>query len=91
VMHSTPDGAGGADVELRYGDVPVGAGSVPRTTPVTYGMAPFAVGYLPQAPITPALSGRSAIPDGVVKRVVFDILRRNQPEPPRDHVDLATQ
>ena len=90
-MHSTPNGTGGADVDLRYGDVPVGSGSVPRSTPVTYGMAPFAVGYLPQAPITPALSGRAEIPDGVVKRVVFDVTKRQRPEPSREHVDLATQ
>jgi arylsulfatase len=91
MMHSTPNGMGGADIDLRYGDVPVGDGTVPRSTPVTYGMAPFAVGYLPQAPITPALSGRSEIPDGVVTRVVFDVTKRQRPEPSREHVDLATQ
>ena len=91
MLLSTSNGAGGADITLRYGDVPVGQGTVPRSTPVTYGMAPFAVGYQAQAPISPALTGRAEIPDGVVKRVVFDVTRRARPEPPREHVDLATQ
>ena len=37
----------GYDVALSYGDVPVGAGHIPRRTPVTYGMSGFAVGYQP--------------------------------------------
>ena len=36
----TRTGAGG-DVELRYGDVPVGRGTIPVTTPLTYGAPGF--------------------------------------------------
>ena len=90
VFTSAPNGSGGADVTLRYGDVPVGEGTVPRTTPVTYGMSPFAVGYQTQAPITPALTGRAALPDGVVKRVVIDVMRRER-NANRERVDMATQ
>jgi arylsulfatase A-like enzyme len=90
VLSSAPNGSGGADVALRYGDVPVGEGTIPRTTPVTYGMSPFAVGYQPQAPINPALAGRAEVPDGVVTRVVIDVTRRERPAN-RTRVDLATQ
>jgi arylsulfatase len=93
VLTSTPNGFGGADVELRYGDVPVGAGTVPRTTPVTYGMSPFCVGYQGQAPITPALTGRAAVSHDVVTRVVIDVLKRERrgEARARERVDLSTQ
>ncbi|MEY2472392.1 MAG: hypothetical protein QOK28_1721 [Actinomycetota bacterium] len=90
VMTSAPNGFGGADVALRYGDVPVGEGTVPRTTPVTYGMSPFCVGYQGQAPITPALTGRAPVSPDVVTRVVIDVLKKERPVN-RERVDLATQ
>ena len=93
VFTSAPNGFGGADVELRYGDVPVGSGTVPRTTPVTYGMSPFCVGYQGQAPITPALTGRAAVSPDVVTRVVIDVLKKDRPgdAAARTRVDLSTQ
>jgi arylsulfatase len=93
VMTSAPNGFGGADVALRYGDVPVGEGTIPRTTPVTYGMSPFCVGYQGQAPITDALTGRAAVPVGVVTRVVIDVLKKERPgeAEARARVDLSTQ
>jgi arylsulfatase A-like enzyme len=93
VLTSQPNGFGGADVALRYGDVPVGEGTVPRTTPVTYGMSPFCVGYQGQAPITPALTGRAAVSPDVVKRVVIDVLKKDRPgeAQARARVDIATQ
>ncbi|HUR78778.1 MAG TPA: arylsulfatase [Acidimicrobiales bacterium] len=93
VFTSTPNGLGGADVTLHYGDVRVGEATVPRTTPVTYGMAPFTVGYQGQAPISPALTGRAAVPEGVVRRVVIDVARKPRPgeAAARERVDLATQ
>ncbi len=99
VMTFAPSAHGGGAVALRYGDVPVGEGSIPRTTRLTYGMSPFTVGYQGQAPITPALTGRAALPDGVVKRVVIDVLRRERPgsedtaaaAAASERVDMATQ
>jgi arylsulfatase A-like enzyme len=93
ILTSAPNGFGGADVSLRYGDVPVGEGTIPRTTPVTYGMSPFCVGYQGQAPITDALTGRAAIPNGVVTRVVIDVLKKERPgeAEARARVDLSTQ
>ena len=88
----TRTGAGG-DVELFYGDVPVGNGQVPRTTPLTYGTPGFAVGFQPAGPIDPQLNGRAELPSSVLHRVVIETSGR---DPIRDalvesRVDLATQ
>src|SRR6202034_358380 len=88
----TRTGAGG-DVELFYGDVPVGQGHIPRTTPVTYGTPGFATGFQPAGPIGPTLRGRARLPATVLHRVVIeasgrDLIRDALVEP---RVDLATQ
>jgi hypothetical protein len=88
----TRTGAGG-DLELFYGDVPVGQGQIPRTTPLTYGTPGFAVGFQPAGPIHPALGGRAELPPTTLRRVVIETSGR---DPIRDalvesRVDLATQ
>jgi hypothetical protein len=70
--------------------VPVGDGTVPRGTPVTYGMSPFTVGYYAQGSIDGVLHGRSECSHDVVKRVVIDVIKKGK-APNRDHVDMATQ
>ncbi|HUQ40615.1 MAG TPA: arylsulfatase [Acidimicrobiales bacterium] len=90
----TPDGVfgGGGDVELHYGDVPVGAGSIPRTTPLTYGTPGFAVGFQPAGPVHPDLDGRADLPPGVLERLVITTAEPPTREAPdRSRVDLATQ
>ena len=80
------------DVALYYGDVPVGEGTVPRWTPVSYGTTGFAVGYQPGAPICSALAGRAEITPGVLATLVIDIQRRPRPDPGRElRKDMATQ
>jgi len=92
-MTFTRTGEEGGDVALYYDDVPVGAGTVPHTTLLTYGTTGFAVGYQPAGPISPALEGRGTIPDGVLGKVVIEA----EPPPPRTapppepRADLATQ
>jgi hypothetical protein len=88
----TRTGAGG-DVELFYGDVPVGRGHVRTTTPLTYGTPGFAVGFQPAGPINPGLAGRAELPPSVLRRVLVEASGR---DPLRDalveaRVDLATQ
>ena len=61
-------------MQLYYGDVPVGEGDIPITTPVTYGVDPFTVGYQRMTPITEELCGKAEIPDGVLINVVIDAL-----------------
>lgn len=89
--HFSRTGSGG-ELELRYGDVPVGSISIPATTPITYGTPGFAVGFQPAGPIDPSLVGRSEFAAGVLGRVVIDLIGG---DPVRDamswRVDLATQ
>jgi arylsulfatase len=61
-------------MQLFYGDVPVGEGAIPFTTPVTYGVDPFTVGYQRMTPITPDITGSGRIPDGVLLNVVVDAI-----------------
>jgi hypothetical protein len=83
----------GGDVELFYGDVPVGSGQIPRTTPLTYGTPGFAIGFQPAGPIHPGLGGRAELPPTVLRRVVVESSRRDRSDgpPARSRVDLATQ
>jgi hypothetical protein len=79
-------------VALSYGDVAVGEGTIPRRTPVTYGMSGFAVGYQPGAPICPALQGRAEITPGVLRKVVIVPEGRPRRDPAKElRKDLATQ
>ncbi|MEJ7585530.1 MAG: arylsulfatase [Acidimicrobiales bacterium] len=84
---------GGGEVALFYDDVPVGQGTVPHTTLLTYGTTGFAVGYQPAGPISPALEGRAAIPDHVLGKVVIEAESRRAGPPPASglRADLATQ
>ena len=72
----TPTGSFKGDIQLLYGDVPVGQGHIPKTTPVTYGMQGFAVGYLPAGPLSPVCRGKFEVTGGVLRRVVIEIIGR---------------
>jgi arylsulfatase A-like enzyme len=88
----TKDAAGAWDVALSYGDVPVGEGTVPRRTPITYGMIGFSVGYQPGGSICPALEGRAEMTPGVLGKVVIEAEGRPQRDPAKElRKDLATQ
>ncbi|MEQ1785781.1 MAG: arylsulfatase [Acidimicrobiales bacterium] len=90
VVSTGADGA--SDVALFYGDVPVGEGTIPRRTPVTYGMTGFAVGYQPGAAICPALQGRAEITPGVLSKVVIIPEGRPRRDAAKEvRKDLATQ
>ena len=67
-----PTGRFRGDLTLRYGDVPVGTGFIPFTTPVTYGVEPFFVGEQRMTPVSPDLPGPARLPDGVLEVVVID-------------------
>jgi arylsulfatase len=68
----TPTGPFRGDVELFYGDVPVGQGHLPRTTPISFGVEGFSVGYQRGAALTDAYEAPFAISHDVLKRVVID-------------------
>ena len=77
----TPTGRFQGDIALWYGDVPVGEGHIPFTTPLTYGVDPFCIGFQRMTPIAPALVGRAEIPDGVLDHVVVDASGRAYRDP----------
>ena len=80
------------EAQLHYGDVPVGSGTIGRTTPLTYGTTGFAVGYQPGGPIAPDLSGRAEAPPGVLRRVLVEVESRSRQDPAAlTRSDLATQ
>lgn len=68
----TPTGRFQGTLELWYGDVPVGRGHIPATTPVTYGVDPFSVGYQRMTPIAPGLLGNAPITPGVLDHVLIE-------------------
>jgi arylsulfatase A-like enzyme len=80
----TPTARFAGDLELWYGDVPVGRGHIPRTTPLTYGVDPFAVGYQRMTPIAPALEGAAAITPGVLDHVVIEVSGKSYRDPERE-------
>jgi arylsulfatase len=88
----TPTGAHAGDVDLFYGDVPVGQGHIPRTTLVTVGVHGFTVGYQRGSPIDPAFAGRRVVTPGALRRVVIETFSKPQRTPPsEDRVGLASQ
>jgi len=88
----TPTGAHAGDVDLFYGDIPVGQGHVPRTTLVTVGVHGFTVGYQRGSAIDPAFAGRRAVTPGALRRVVIETLSEPQRTPPsEDRVGMASQ
>ena len=68
----TPTGTFEGDVDLYYGDVPVGQGHVPRTTMFTYGTLGFTVGYQRGAAVTPAYVAPSEFTAGALREVIFE-------------------
>ena len=68
----TPTARFQGTLELWYGDVPVGRGHIPATTPVTYGVDPFSVGYQRMTPIAPGLLGNAPITPGVLDLVLIE-------------------
>ena len=68
----TPTGRFAGDVALYYDDIPVGDGHVARTTPYSYGVEGFTVGYQRGAPVTSAYEAPFAIDHAVLKRVTID-------------------
>jgi hypothetical protein len=68
----TPTGRFQGDIELFYDDVPVGEGSLPRTTPVSFGTTGFSVGYQRGSSICDAYEAPFPIDERVLRRVVID-------------------
>jgi arylsulfatase len=88
----TPTGDHAGDVDMFYGDVPVGQGHIPRTTLVTVGVHGFTVGYQRGSAIDPDFAGRRHTTPGALRRVVIETYSKPQRTPPsEDRVGLASQ
>jgi arylsulfatase A-like enzyme len=86
-----PTGPSAGDVELYYGDVPVGAGHIPRTTLVTFGMYGLTVGYQRGSPINERYAGKRPFTAGGLSKVVVETDRRRRRPPAEDRAGLASQ
>ena len=67
-----PTGKLAGDVDLYYGDVPVGQGHVPRTIPVTAGTQGMTVGYQRFSSVLPGFDGRNTFTPGALRRLVIE-------------------
>ncbi len=68
----TPTGRFQGDVVLAREGVPIGKGHVPTTTPVTYGLVGFTVGYQRGTAVSPTYAPPFALPKGVLRKVVIE-------------------
>ena len=72
----TPTKFFAGDVVLYYDDVAVGEGHIARTTPITFGVEGFTVGYQRGATVTNAYTAPFAIDHDVLRRVVVEGIGR---------------
>ena len=87
-----PTGRFEGDVDLYYADLPVGQGHVAATTPITYGMEGFSVGYQRGGAIVPGWPGRHELTDGTLAQVVIEPDGEPWRDPAReDRSRMATQ
>ena len=71
-MTFTPTGRFEGDVVLARDGAPIGKGHVDATTPVTYGLVGFTVGYQRGTPVSPTYDTPFAVETGVLHRVVVE-------------------
>jgi arylsulfatase A-like enzyme len=87
----TPDGRSRGDLELYYGDVPVGSGHIPATTLVTFGFHGMTVGHQHGSAVSPGCTGKAAFTPGALKRVVIETERRHRDPVLEDRIGMAVQ
>jgi arylsulfatase A-like enzyme len=68
----TPTGRFQGDVVISRDGAPIGKGHVPATTPVTYGLVGFTVGYQRGTPVSPTYSSPFPLRKDVLRRVVIE-------------------
>jgi len=86
-----PTAARTGDIELYYGDVPVGAGHIPRTTLVTWGVFGFTVGYQRGSAIRAGFEGKRPFTSGALSKVVVETGPRHARVPGEDRIGLGSQ
>jgi arylsulfatase len=68
----TPTGWFQGDVVLSCNDAPIGKGHIARTTPVTYGLVGFTVGYQRGSAVSPTYAPPFAMAASVLGKVVIE-------------------
>ena len=79
-----PTGPFQGDVTLTCDDGPIGAGHVAATTPVTYGIVGFTVGYQRGTAVSPTYDPPFALDPSVLGRVVVEPAGREHRDPPAE-------
>ena len=80
----TPTGRFQGDVVIARDGAPIGKGHVPATTPVTYGIVGFTVGYQRGTAVSSAYEPPFALPGGVLRRVVVEPEGLEHRDPPAE-------
>jgi arylsulfatase len=80
----TPTGRFQGDVVISYDGREVGAGHLPMTTPVTYGIVGFTVGYQRGTPVSPTYAVPFAISPDVLRSVVVEPEGREHRDAPAE-------
>jgi len=80
------------EIELFYGELPVGSGAIPRTVPVSFGISGFEVGYQRGPSTTSDYEAPFPFTPGALGKVVFDVEgRAPQDAAAQARVGMATQ
>jgi arylsulfatase len=91
-MTFTPTGRFQGDVVLLCGDAVIGKGHVPATTPVTYGIVGFTVGYQRGTAVSPTYQPPFAIDHAVLRSVLVEPDGLEYRDPPaEEHASIAMQ
>ena len=72
-FESTGTFGGGGEVALFHDDTPAGGGTIPRTTPISFGMSGFEVGYQRGPSITTDYDAPFGFTAGALGKVTFDV------------------
>jgi arylsulfatase len=80
----TPTGRFQGDLVIARNDVPIAKGHVGQTTPVTYGIIGFTVGYQRGTPVSPTYKAPFRLADGVLKKIVIEPDGKEYRDPPAE-------
>ncbi len=83
-MSFTPTGRFQGEVVLLHDDLPVGKGPIARTTPITYGLTGFTVGYQRSTPVSPTYEAPFRFTDGALGKVVVETEGLEWRDPPAE-------
>jgi arylsulfatase len=88
----TPTGRFQGDIVITRDGVEVAGGHIGQTTPVTYGIIGFTVGYQRGTSVSPSYEVPFRLPDGVLKKIVIEPDGKEYRDPPaEEQVEMSQQ